>query len=160
MEDQRDLHRRILVNLGIALAGILLLIFVVPPLVRFLMPLIVAWIVAMIANPIIHFLEKRIKIMRKHGSALVIILVLAALIAAFYGLAVLVATQFSSWVTELPQVYDSVTQNLQHLFQSLHQKCNIIPADVKLAFDQRENVLDDYIQRAIDGLLKDRKSVV
>lgn len=154
MEDQKDLHRRILVNLGVALAGILLLIFVVPPLVRFLMPLIVAWIVAMIANPIIHFLEKRIKIMRKHGSALVIILVLAALIAAFYGLAVLVASQFSSWVTELPEVYDSVTQNLQHLFQSLHQKYNMIPADVKLAFDQRENVLDDYIQKAIDGLLK------
>ena len=42
MEDQKDLHRRILVNLGVALAGILLLIFVVPPLVRFLMPLIVA----------------------------------------------------------------------------------------------------------------------
>lgn len=154
MEDQRDLHRRILVNLSVALAGILLLIFVVPPLVRFLMPLVVAWIVAMIANPIIHFLEKRIKLMRKHGSALVIILVLAALIAAFYGLAVLVATQFSSWVTELPEVYDSVTQNLQHLFQSLHQKYNIIPADVKLAFDQRENVLDDYIQKTIDGLLK------
>lgn len=154
MEDQRDLHRRILVNLGVALAGILLLIFVVPPLVRFLMPLIVAWIVAMIANPIIHFLEKRIKIMRKHGSALVIILVLAALIAAFYGLTVLVVTQFSSWVTELPDVYDSVTQNLQHLFQSLHQKCNMIPADMKLAFDQRENVLDDYIQKAIGGLLK------
>lgn len=154
MEDQKDLHRRILVNLGVALAGILLLIFVVPPLVRFLMPLIVAWIVAMIANPIIHFLEKRIKIMRKHGSALVIILVLAALIAAFYGLTVLVVTQFSSWVTELPDVYDSVTQNLQHLFQSLHQKCNMIPADMKLAFDQRENVLDDYIQKAIDGLLK------
>lgn len=154
MEDPRDLHRRILVNLSVALAGILFLIFVVPPLVRFLMPLIVAWIVAMIANPIIHFLEKRIKLMRKHGSALVIILVLAALIAAFYGLAVLVATQFSSWVTELPEVYDSVTQNLQHLFQSLHEKYNIIPADVKLAFDQRENVLDGYIQKAIDGLLK------
>lgn len=154
MEDQKDLHRRILVNLGVALAGLLLLIFVVPPLVRFFMPLIVAWIVAMIANPIIHFLEKRIKLMRKHGSALVIILVLAALIAAFYGLAVLVATQFSSWVTELPEVYDSVTQNLQHLFQSLHQKYNIIPADVKLAFDQRENMLDGYIQKAIDGLLK------
>lgn len=154
MEDQKDLHRRILVNLGVALAGVLFLIFVVPPLVRFLMPLIVAWIVAMIANPIIRFLEKRIKIMRKHGSALVIILVLAALIAAFYGLAVLVASQFSSWVTELPEVYDSVTQNLQHLFQSLHQKYNMIPADMKLAFDQRENVLDDYIQKAIDGLLK------
>lgn len=158
MEDQKDLHRRILVNLGVALAGVLLLIFVVPQLVRFLMPLIVAWIVAMIANPIIRFLEKRIKIMRKHGSALVIILVLAALIAAFYGLAVLVASQFSSWVTELPEVYDSVTQNLQHLFRSLHQKYNIIPADVKLAFDQRENMLDSYIQKAIDGLLKMVKS--
>ena len=158
MEDRKDLHRRILVNLGVALAGVLLLVFVVPQLVRFLMPLIVAWIVAMIANPIIRFLEKRIKIMRKHGSALVIILVLAALIAAFYGLAVLVASQFSSWVTELPDVYDSVTQNLQHLFRSLHQKYNIIPADVKLAFDQRENMLDSYIQKAIDGLLKMVKS--
>lgn len=158
MEDQKDLHRRILVNLGVALAGVLFLIFVVPQLVRFLMPLIVAWIVAMIANPIIRFLEKRIKIMRKHGSALVIILVLAALIAAFYGLAVLVASQFSSWVTELPEVYDSVTQNLQHLFRLLHQKYNIIPADVKLAFDQRENMLDSYIQKAIDGLLKMVKS--
>ena len=59
MEEQKDLHRRILVNLGIALAGILLLVFVVPPLIRLLMPLIVAWIVAMIANPIIRFLEKR-----------------------------------------------------------------------------------------------------
>ena len=154
MEDRKDLHRRILVNLGVALAGVLFLIFVVPQLVRFLMPLIVAWIVAMIANPIIRFLEKRIKIMRKHGSALVIILVLAALIAAFYGLAVLVASQFSSWVTELPEVYDSVTQNLQHLFRLLHQKYNIIPADVKLAIDQRENMLDSYIQKAIDGLLK------
>lgn len=158
MEDRKDLHQRILVNLGVALAGVLFLIFVVPQLVRFLMPLIVAWIVAMIANPIIRFLEKRIKIMRKHGSALVIILVLAALIAAFYGLAVLVASQFSSWVTELPEVYDSVTQNLQHLFRLLHQKYNIIPADVKLAFDQRENMLDSYIQKAIDGLLKMVKS--
>ena len=158
MEDRKDLHRRILVNLGVALAGVLFLIFVVPQLVRFLMPLIVAWIVAMIANPIIRFLEKRIKIMRKHGSALVIILVLAALIAAFYGLAVLVASQFSSWVTELPEVYDSVTQNLQHLFRLLHQKYNIIPADVKLAFDQRENMLDSYIQKAIDGLFKMVKS--
>lgn len=158
MEDRKDLHRRILVNLGVALAGVLFLIFVVPQLVRFLMPLIVAWIVAMIANPIIRFLEKRIKIMRKHGSALVIILVLATLIAAFYGLAVLVASQFSSWVTELPEVYDSVTQNLQHLFRLLHQKYNIIPADVKLVFDQRENMLDSYIQKAIDGLLKMVKS--
>lgn len=158
MEDRKDLHRRILVNLGVALAGVLFLIFVVPQLVRFLMPLIVAWIVAMIANPIIRFLEKRIKIMRKHGSALVIILVLATLIAAFYGLAVLVASQFSSWVTELPEVYDSVTQNLQHLFRLLHQKYNIIPADVKLTFDQRENMLDSYIQKAIDGLLKMVKS--
>ena len=154
MEEQKDLHRRILVNLGIALAVILLLVFVVPPLIRLLMPLIVAWIVAMIANPIIHFLEKRIKLMRKHGTALVIILVLAAICAAFYGLVVLVAGQFSSWVTELPGVYDSVTQNLQQLFQSLHHKWNIIPADFKLAFDQRENVLDSYIQKAIDGLLK------
>ena len=119
MEDRKDLHRRILVNLGVALAGVLFLIFVVPQLVRFLMPLIVAWIVAMIANPIIRFLEKRIKIMRKHGSALVIILVLAALIAAFYGLAVLVASQFMIPSHRICSIYSGCSIRSTILFRQM-----------------------------------------
>ena len=56
------------------MAAILLaVIFIGPRLISFFMPLIIAWILATIVNPIVVFLENKIKIMRKHGSAIVIV---------------------------------------------------------------------------------------
>lgn len=153
-EDRVELHRRICVNLVVALVVILFVAFVLPSLLRFFAPLIVAWIVAMIANPIIHFLENKIKIMRKHGTALIIVLVLLAIGGAIYGLLALAVTQFSSWVTELPEIYASVTENLQQVFRTLHSKYHIIPADIQELFDQRENALDTYIKTALNGLME------
>lgn len=152
-EERKELHRRIYVNLGVALLILLFVVFVVPPLFHFFLPLIIAWIVAMIASPIIRFLEKRIKLMRKHGTALVIVLVLAAVSAAIYGLAVLAASQFTLWVAELPGVYASVTANLQELMESFREKFHFLPADLQGIFDGRENALDDYIKTAINGMM-------
>lgn len=152
-EERKELHRRIYVNLGVALLILLFVVFVVPPLFHFFLPLIIAWIVAMIASPIIRFLEKRIKLMRKHGTALVIVLVLAAVSAAIYGLAVLAASQFTLWVAELPGVYASVTANLQELLESFREKFHFLPADLQGIFDGRENALDDYIKTAINGMM-------
>lgn len=152
-EERKELHRRICVNLGIALLAVLFVVFAVPPLFRFFSPLIIAWILAMIASPIIRFLEKRIKLMRKHGTALVIVLVLAAISAAIYGLAVLAASQFTSWVAELPGIYASVTANLDELLEAFHEKFRFIPVDVQDVFDRREDALDDYMKTAINSMI-------
>lgn len=74
--ERKELHKRILVNLLVSLTILLAVIFVGPRLISFFMPLIVAWILATIANPIVAFLEDKIKIMRKHGSAIVIVFIL------------------------------------------------------------------------------------
>jgi sporulation integral membrane protein YtvI len=153
-KNHRKLYGRICVDLGVALAGLFVIFYCVPALIRFFLPLIVAWIVALIANPIIHFLEKKIKIMRKHGTALIIVLVLAAIGGAIYGLTVLVIVQFQSWARELPEVYASVTANLERIVDNLHQKYHIIPADLLSVFDRQENGLDDSIQKLMDGLLQ------
>lgn len=152
--NRRKLHSQICVDLGVALFTLLFLLFCVPALIRFFLPLIVAWVVALIANPIIHFLEKKIKIMRKHGTALIIILVLAAIGGAIYGLAVLAFVQFQSWARELPEVYASVTANLEQLVNNLHQKYRIIPANVLSVFNNQENGLDDSVQKLMDSLLQ------
>ena len=48
------------------------------------MPFVIGWIISMIANPLVKFLEKRVKILRKHSSAIIIVVVIAAVVGAFY----------------------------------------------------------------------------
>ena len=57
-----------LLNISIFAAEILLLIFAVPPLARFFFPVIVGWIIAQMANPLVRFLEKHLHIVRRHSS--------------------------------------------------------------------------------------------
>ena len=49
------------------------------------MPFVVGMIFAMIANPMVKFLEKRIKINRKYGSVIMIVLVIGLVVLACYG---------------------------------------------------------------------------
>ena len=77
---QSTKYLKILVNMLVALFTIVCLCFVFPKLIVFFMPFVVGWIISMIANPLVRFLEKRVKIVRKHGSMMIIIGVLAAVI--------------------------------------------------------------------------------
>lgn len=154
MQDERkELHRRILVNLAVAVAFVLVVIFLLPRFLRFFMPLIVAWIVALIANPVIHFLEKRIRIMRKHGTALVIVLVLAAIGAALYGLAVFSLGQVSSLTKEFPLVIESVRANLQQAADNLHSRYHFIPSDITDGLFGDNQDVGDYVMTALNSLL-------
>ena len=80
------LYCKILANYLLAIALVLFLIFMLPKALAFMWPFVVGWIIAMIANPMVHFLEKKLKIVRKHGTVIVIITVLAIIIGLLYVL--------------------------------------------------------------------------
>ena len=67
-------------NLITAVVILLFVVFVVPSVISYFMPFVIGWIIAMIANPLVRFLDEKIKIRRKAGSAIVIIAVIAAII--------------------------------------------------------------------------------
>ncbi len=64
---------KIFLNMGISLVGIFLVVWLGPKLLRFFMPFVIGWLIALIANPLVRFLEKRLKIVRKHSSAVIVI---------------------------------------------------------------------------------------
>lgn len=134
------------------LCGILFLVFVLPRLARFFTPLIIAWIIAMMANPLVRFLEKRIKIMRKHGSAIVIVLVIVAISGLLYAVTAALFTQVSSMFETLPGIYENVMDNLQQFAFSLHEKYDIIPANIKNFFSDNESKINEYIMAALNSL--------
>ena len=74
------IYLQIFTNLILTIALALLVIFVLPKVLHFFLPFVIGLIISLIANPLVKFMEKRIKIVRKHGSAIIIVFVLAAVI--------------------------------------------------------------------------------
>lgn len=159
-ENRREIRKKICVHLAIVSLGLLFIIFAVPKLISFFSPLIVAWIIAMMANPLVHFLEERINIMRKHGSAIVIVIVILAIVGLLYLLLNTLFTQMSSMVERLPDIYENVLNNIQSSFAVLHEKYHIIPANIKNFFDDNENKINDYIMTALNSLQSSPVSAV
>lgn len=148
--DKRELHKRILVNLGVTLLWIVLLVVCGPWLLRFFRPLIIAWIIAMVANPLVSFLEKRIKLMRKHGSAIVILLALILVATVLALLVWWISSEISGWVVGLPDLYQTVMDNLQAVLTPLHERFSFLPDRLE-AFLSGDKI-NEYIVSALDSL--------
>lgn len=151
-EERKILHRRILLNLGVTLAWILGVILFGPWLFRIFSPLLVAWIIAMIANPIVNFLENRIKIMRKHGSMIVIVLVLVLVATVLVLIVRELFIQIGAWVVDLPDLYQTVLQNIDNSLGDLHQKVHMVPENLDKLLPGDNSKLSDYILSFLNSL--------
>ncbi len=102
---------KLIVNILISLVILLLCIFLVPKLVLFFMPFVIGWLISCIANPLVVFLELKLKIRRKAGTVVVIVCVIAAVIGLGYGLGVVLWRQISGFVQEIPSMWEAVRQD-------------------------------------------------
>ena len=92
---------KLIVNILVSLAVLLLCIFLVPRLVLFFMPFVIGWLISCIANPLVAFLERKLKIRRKAGTVVVIVCAIAAVIGIGYGLGVVLWRQGSRFIEEV-----------------------------------------------------------
>lgn len=84
MKEKTLLYVKIVVNLILCILAAVLVIWLGPKLLSFFLPFVIALIVSAIANPLVNFLEKKVKILRKYSSAVIIVFVLAILFALIY----------------------------------------------------------------------------
>lgn len=124
------------------------------------MPLIIAWILATIANPIVAFLENKIKIMRKHGSAIVIVLILLLVGSVIYMAIHALVVQIALLVQDLPEVYGQVMLNLQDSLNELHQRFHFIPGNLQQILDDNDDKLNEIVFSFFDSLKTDSISAV
>ena len=121
---------RMILNIVIPLLGLCLVIFLGPRLLHFFMPFVVGWILALLANPLVRFLERRVKLVRRHGSMLIIIAALAIVIGLFYGAGLLVYREMGSFLADAPEIYQSVRSgmhcrmgaSLQNIFRRIYNR--------------------------------------
>lgn len=126
--NRRQIYVRLFVHLLFYLFIALACIFVLPRFVVFFLPFVLGWLIAMLANPLVRFLEKHIRIVRKHGSMLVIIGTIAIIGAAIYGLGVMAFREISSLIEDLPQFYEEFKIQLSVLSDNLGALLKNIPS--------------------------------
>lgn len=119
MKDPYKKYVKALLNILTAIVILLLVALAVPKVIGFFMPFVVAWIIAAIANPVVHFLDKRIKIRRKAGSAIVIISVIALVIlAGYWGISTLLR-ELMGFARELPVMWQAMEADLENAGRTL-----------------------------------------
>ena len=100
-------------------------------LLAFFAPFVAGWIVATIANPVVHFLEKRIRIVRKHGSFVMIVGVLALVVLGLYFLIGWSIRELMILVGEVPDLYADFQSEIYNAYEELSDSIRFVPSDVQ-----------------------------
>lgn len=83
MDNSRK-YKKAWANLILTMLIIIGGIYLAPKIIMLFMPFILGWFLALLANPLVQFFEEKIRIKRKAGSILVIILVITGLCFLLY----------------------------------------------------------------------------
>lgn len=146
MNRQYQRNLKMIVNLVIALIIVLLFIFVVPKVIVFFMPFVIGWIISCIANPPVKLLESRLKVKRKAGTVIVIVLVIGVIVGLGYLLVSILIKQLQGFIFSLPQMWEGVENDIAGLWNRIDNVfSNISPEWVK-TLQTVENVIGEAIK--------------
>ncbi len=102
-------YLKISVNILTMALAVAFCIFVLPKIIVYFMPFVIAGIIAMIANPVVRFLEQKLKIVRKAGSVFVIIVVLGLVVFVCYVVIAKLVTEMIGFFSNFPKTWSSIS---------------------------------------------------
>ena len=143
---------KMLLNILIPVCGILLVYFLGPWLVRFFMPFVIGWIIAMIANPLVRFLEKRLKIVRRHSSVLIVVLVLALVIGVLYLVISRLLYELAGLLHDLPGMVEALQSELGNASSGLSRFLKVLPKGVQDWAARLNDNLGSAIGQLLQGI--------
>lgn len=145
---------RNVVNILLFLLGAVLLFVLTPKLLVFFMPFVLGWMIAMIANPLVRLLEKKLKIVRKHGSMLIIILAIGLIILLGYWLVAWIVREVSGFVSILPELYGAIAQDLEETGENLQGLSSRFSPQMSKNIAELTNSLISYLGEVISAVGK------
>lgn len=149
MKQETRAYCKALANIILALIGVVVLITVVPRVLSFFMPFVVAWIIALLASPMVKFLEDKLRIKRKAGTACVIIAVIALIILIGYGIAAFLIDQIQGLMHDLPDIWEGLQIQIDEISRSFSRLAASLPKDVQESwayfFENVETSLGEWV---------------
>lgn len=152
MREPYKKYVKVVLNLLTALIILLFVIFLLPRIVGFFMPFVVGWIIALIANPLVRFLDEKIRIRRKAGSAIVIVAVIALVIGAIYGIGSVLTREMIGFIQELPQMWKGFEEDLGRAGKALESFSRYFSPDLQKQITSLVQTVMSFINSIADSL--------
>ena len=143
-----EIYLDIIMELLVILAGALLLIFVLPKAIVFLWPFVAGWIISMMAHPVIEYLEKKVKLPKKFGSAILIAAVITGIIVVLYFAVRGIALQVIGFIQDAPDIRHEIMRQGMIFHKKIEQFLSILPPSFGKQFDQWSGSIGDLFKKA------------
>jgi sporulation integral membrane protein YtvI len=102
-------------------------------------------VISVIANPLVRLLEKRLRIVRKHSSVLIVVAVLALIIAAFYFLITKLISEAAGFVKDIPFYYDSAWVEVQKILLAAEDLLRFLPDGIQSSVNLFITHIGEYL---------------
>lgn len=134
-----------LANIAFSLVILLLCIFLIPKMVMLFLPLLIGWVISCIANPLVVFLENKLKIRRKAGTVVVIVAVIAAVSGIGYATFSILFRQIYGFVKELPEMWELLVNDLDSFASLTNQYVGGVAPKLTEFFNNIEKSIGEAI---------------
>ena len=151
MENVRK-YCRIILNIIIPVLLLYLICVWGPRLLRFFLPFVIGWAIAVIANPLVRFLEKRLKIVRKHSSMLIVVAVLALIIGVLYLLVSKLVSEAAGLARDIPGYYESASVGMEMLLLKAERFLQFLPLGIQDSVNQFFAHMGEYLNVAVQKI--------
>lgn len=141
-----------LLSFAITLISIVLGIVLGVQFLRFFMPFVIGWFIALIANPLVRILERKLKVARKHTSMFLIIGVLAAIIGVFYLVGSKAAEEVGRILNQAPTIYLDFKSDFDNAGKNLDKLLNEMPHSVQDTVEDLERSMGEIAREAVGKL--------
>lgn len=134
-----------LVNITITLLILALAVFLLPGVLVFFLPFVIGWLIAWIASPLVRFFEKKLRVKRRVGSVLVIIVILAVVVLALYGIGAKIFEEARGLWMALPAIWESAEADLAVINNSLSGLYERLPSDLQINIEDAISEIGTYL---------------
>lgn len=147
-------YKKAIVNVLFTLFVIGILLFLVPKVWIYFLPFLLAWLIAACAAPIVRFLEKRINLKWKMGSAIVIVAVIAGIVFLFYFAISTLVGQLAGWLSGLPDLISNLSSVIDEIETQLAAFGIIGSGGLQDISEQFESQILSAVSAVADGSSK------
>ena len=148
---QSTKYLKIFCNLAWALVVLWIVIVVLPRIAVFFMPFVVGFILSLIANPLVRFLEKKIRIKRKYGTVLIIVFVISAVLLLCYGIIAGLAVGVRGFMDYLPTMSANAETEIIAAIESLEAMIRKVPFFNEFNVTELESAVTNMLSGMVVG---------
>lgn len=152
MKTDKRPYWKVAASLFFSLLGTILFIVIGVRAIGFFMPFVIGWFIAYLAYPLVGWLESRVKIKKKLGSALIIILVIAIVAGLGYLGIVKLAREIQMALNNAPDLYQDLEAGFREIGERFQGVYRMLPENIQNGWNSLIQNMDERVGGAIAGI--------